>query len=429
MVKKGIEDAMQIFAGNAGAGIGNFDFDRAVVRRRAHFDHAAGGHGIARIHEQVQKDLLQLVIRAQHRRQFLLQVPRHLHVRRPERVRDQGQRFFDHGVQIHFGKFRRAGARKIQQVVDDLAGAERLLDDFVDQLMPRIAAGQLLRQHLDVVGDHRQRRVHFVRDAGGQQAQRSELLGLHHLFFQAHPLRDVVHQDQPPDPVAGFSDQRRDRNVDHQVAAGAISHVKFVEAGDALVAGARRNFRHQVGRKHVFQLAAHGFMARHADQPLELRVPGFHRAVEIDRQHAHIERFDDIFREVLEPLDLHGFLFQRVIELRIIERDGQIPRDGEQKFHVFAGQKIAVDGLSRAQHGHGVVANLAGDKVVQVELFERLAHRGSGFARGAGRFIKQARDSRTASFRRPENSGPKAPHTAHPPIAPAGTCRDTLRLR
>ena len=42
-----------------------------------------------------------------------------------------------------------------------------------------------------------------------------------------------------------------------------------------------------------------------------------------------------------------------------------------------------------AQHGDRVVANLAGNEVIQVELLERLAHRGSGFARGARRFVKQ----------------------------------------
>ena len=252
--EEGIEDAVQIFAGNSGTGIGDFDFDRTVVRCRADLDHAARGHGIARIHEEIEENLLQLVIRAQHGRQFLLQISRHLHVRGPERVRDQRKRFLDHGVQIHLGEFRRAGARKIQQIVDDFARAERLLDDFVDQLVARIAAGQLLRQHLNVVGDDGQRRIHFVGDAGGQQAERRELLGLNHLFFQADSLRDVVHQDQPPDAVSGFSDQRRDRNVDHQVPSGAVSHVEFVEAGNAVIAGAGRDFRHQVGRKHFFQL-------------------------------------------------------------------------------------------------------------------------------------------------------------------------------
>jgi hypothetical protein len=45
-------------------------------------------------------------------------------VRRPERVLHQRQRLFQHAFKFTSRKFRRAGARKIQQVVDDLAGAE-----------------------------------------------------------------------------------------------------------------------------------------------------------------------------------------------------------------------------------------------------------------------------------------------------------------
>ena len=133
--------------------------------------------------------------------------------------------------------------------------------------------------------------------------------------------------------------------------------MEFVEAGDALIAGARRNFRHQIGRKHVLELAADGFVARHADQPLKLRIPGFHRAAEIHGQHADVQRFDDIFREILEPLDLRRFLFQGGVELGIVERDGQIAGDGEQQLDVLARQKVAVDRFPESQHGDRVVAN------------------------------------------------------------------------
>src|SRR6266403_583268 len=57
--EKGIKDAVQIFMGNSGACIGDFDFNRAVVRRRADFHHASRGHGIARTHEEIQQDPLQ----------------------------------------------------------------------------------------------------------------------------------------------------------------------------------------------------------------------------------------------------------------------------------------------------------------------------------------------------------------------------------
>ena len=59
-------------------------------------------------------------------------------------MRDQRKRFLDHLVQVHFAKFRRARAREIQQVIDDLAGAEGLLDDLFDQRVPRIFGRELL---------------------------------------------------------------------------------------------------------------------------------------------------------------------------------------------------------------------------------------------------------------------------------------------
>ena len=53
------------------AGVGDFHFHRAIVRAGAHFEHAAAGHGVARVHEQIQKHLLQTRRRAEHGRQLL----------------------------------------------------------------------------------------------------------------------------------------------------------------------------------------------------------------------------------------------------------------------------------------------------------------------------------------------------------------------
>src|SRR5579872_4996054 len=145
--EKGIEDAVQILARDARAAVDDLDFDGAVESLGADLDHSTGGHGVARVQKEIQENLLQLVVGAQHRRQLSLQVPRDLHLRGAERMRHQRQHLFHHGVQIDFRKFRRSGTRKIQQVVDDLAGAEGLLHHFLDQLLARIAARKLLGQH------------------------------------------------------------------------------------------------------------------------------------------------------------------------------------------------------------------------------------------------------------------------------------------
>ena len=107
----------------------------------------------------------------------------------------------DDAVDVHFRELGAAGAREIEQVADDLRRAERLPRDLFEQPRFLRIGLQLLRQHLRVRRDHRQRRVDFMRDSGRQQSDRRELVGLRKLRFQFHALGDVVHDDQPPDHV------------------------------------------------------------------------------------------------------------------------------------------------------------------------------------------------------------------------------------
>src|ERR1700676_1264293 len=44
-----IENAVNVLAWNARAGIGNLDFDAAIVRGGAHLEHSAAGHSVARV--------------------------------------------------------------------------------------------------------------------------------------------------------------------------------------------------------------------------------------------------------------------------------------------------------------------------------------------------------------------------------------------
>src|SRR5262249_31110718 len=96
--EKWIEDAMDVFAGNARAGIGNFDFHAAVVSRRANFQHSTAGHGVSRVEEQIQKHLLQLVSRASDGRKRFAELLYYLNLRALERMRHQRERFLEHLV-------------------------------------------------------------------------------------------------------------------------------------------------------------------------------------------------------------------------------------------------------------------------------------------------------------------------------------------
>ena len=93
--------------------------------------------------------------------------------------------------------------RQVQQAVDDLRGAERLPLDLLEHLRPRIVGLGALEQHLREARDAGQRRVHLVRDAGGEQADRRHLLRDLQLLLELHARGDVLDDDD------GAGDRRR----------------------------------------------------------------------------------------------------------------------------------------------------------------------------------------------------------------------------
>src|SRR5712672_4373060 len=163
---------MNVLAGNAGASVDHFDFDAAVVGGGAHFEHATGGHGVASVQEQIKEDLLQLVGGAAHGGKRLTQLLDDVNLRSFQRVGDQRKSFFDDAIDIDIGKFGSAGARKIQKIIDDFAGAEGLFDDLVDNVVPGIILGHLLGKHLNVIGDDGERSIDFVGHASREKAER-----------------------------------------------------------------------------------------------------------------------------------------------------------------------------------------------------------------------------------------------------------------
>src|SRR5580658_3389999 len=236
--KEWIENTVEVLWRNPRARVSHFDFHGAVLRSGAHLEQATLRHGVARVHEEIQENLLQAGDGTQHRRQFLVVILDDVYLRGLEGMLHQRESFLQHVVDIHFDEFSGASARKIQKIVDDFAGAESLLDDALDGLLARIIRGNLLGEHLNIIGNHRERRIHFVGDACGEQAKRRELLGLDHLIFQAHALGDVVEQYQSAQAGAVLPDQRRDGCVDHQVTAGARIQAKLVDAGNMIAGGA-----------------------------------------------------------------------------------------------------------------------------------------------------------------------------------------------
>src|SRR4029077_6351465 len=103
--EKRIENPVNVLAWNPCSGIHYFYFHAPVVRAGAHFQHAARGHGIARIQEKIKEDFLHFVGGSPHRPQAFAQIFYHLDLRRFQRVRYQRQRFFHYLIHIDVRDF------------------------------------------------------------------------------------------------------------------------------------------------------------------------------------------------------------------------------------------------------------------------------------------------------------------------------------
>ncbi len=89
-------------------------------------------------------------------------------------------------------------------------------------------------------------------------------------------------------------------------------------------------------------------LARNAAELFDLRVPAFHAVVQIGRQDADVDRFDDVFAEFLEPLVLLHFALQRAVEGGVFDGDADVAGEREQQFDVDAREVIAIHGAAYA---------------------------------------------------------------------------------
>src|SRR5580700_7480303 len=175
--------------------------------------------------------------------------------------------------------------------------------------------------------------------------------------------------------------------------------MEFVNPGDVIAGGARSNFGDQILRENLRKFVVQRLRAGNRQQVLQLRIPGLDAVFEIDGEYANFQGFDNILAEVLEALDLHGFLFEGVVQARILDGDSNVSGDGEKKLEVVAGKVIAVHSLAQSENGDGSFAETTGNKIIQIKLFERAAN-GFGFlGRGARGFKEQAAASKSGTRR------------------------------
>src|SRR5215831_10422367 len=127
-----IVDALNVFLRDAGAGIRNPD-THGITVLSCYIEQTASWHGVFGVQEQVQEDLLQAPCVSLDGRQVSAEIALHLNAGHLELVFEEGQRIVDYLVEINLGKFSPGGAREVQQVIDNLGRAERLLGDFLEQ--------------------------------------------------------------------------------------------------------------------------------------------------------------------------------------------------------------------------------------------------------------------------------------------------------
>ena len=171
-------------------------------------------HGILRVEHEVEDDLLELALVAVDAREAAGRSSVSTRICAvlnwwSSRVSGVAEEL----VEVDAGELGAAGAGEVEQAVDDLGGAEGLLGDLFEHGREALVVAHVLGEHLGVAGDDGERRVDLVRDAGGEQADGRELLGLGELGFELDAVGDVVDQDDAADGDEVAGDQRRDGDV------------------------------------------------------------------------------------------------------------------------------------------------------------------------------------------------------------------------
>src|SRR5205814_6605154 len=112
------------------AGVGDHD-PHSVTVLSADLKRAPVRHRVLSIQEEIKEDLLQLAAVAHNAGQLDVDLALDMNSSRFELVFEQRQRILDHSVQVDKLELTAAGAREIQEAVDDFGGAESLLSDLL----------------------------------------------------------------------------------------------------------------------------------------------------------------------------------------------------------------------------------------------------------------------------------------------------------
>ena len=211
---------------------------------------AALGHRVAGVEEQIEKDLLQLVFDATHDDRRRAKLAPDLDLGHLELRLEQRRDVADDDVADRPGPFRlRTGRARFSRLFTIFAARNVCCSIFSSSCVLRIVGRRSLEQHLRERRDAGERRVHFVRDAGGEQADRRHLLRQPQLLFEVGALGHVLEHDDPAGLRRAVGLKRRDGDVHEEVAPLARHGVFNRHAEQRRARRAPRAARRQASRR------------------------------------------------------------------------------------------------------------------------------------------------------------------------------------
>ena len=191
------------------------------------------------------------------------------------------------------------------------------------------------------------------------------------------------------------SHQRRDGYVDGADFAGRRLEAELVQVANACVLPHAIELFDELRRENGFQGLGESLPARDRVHHFHLRVPALNAVLHVERHHAHVDGFDDVFVEVFQALVLRSFLLQRGVELSVLNGDAEIAAEGLEQLHVFAGEEVALGRLAQPEHSDGFLLSVAGNVVVQIEPGDGLLR----FRGLAGHLVRVLEEKMSRRFR------------------------------
>ena len=110
-------------------------------------------------------------------------------------VRERPSGLLGEGGRVEAHELARLPAREVEKAADEARGPEGLALDLLDERPPGIVARRLVEEKAREPRDARERRIHFVRDAGRQRAESREALAVGERAFEARGLGGVVEDE------------------------------------------------------------------------------------------------------------------------------------------------------------------------------------------------------------------------------------------